>query len=120
MDNMVMGIAFGTVATVFRNIPNDDINGIYSYITTKDINLDGKPITFPIKNDKFRPVPIKEFKKLPGSPIAYWISHKFRNIFTKGVSLGEISKPRQGMATSDNNRFIRHWTEVYINNPSLA
>lgn len=34
--------------------------------------------------------------------------------FTDGKSLGEIAKPRQGMATTNNNRFLRLWHEVNI------
>ena len=53
-----------------------------------------------------------DFKKIPGSPIAYWVSENFRVVFEKGKPLGEIAEPRQGMTTSDNNRFLRRWHEV--------
>ncbi|KXS37151.1 MAG: type I restriction-modification system methyltransferase subunit [Candidatus Frackibacter sp. T328-2] len=52
------------------------------------------------------------FKKIPYSPISYWVSDKVRDVFQKGTPLGKISKPRQGIATSDNNRFLRQWHEV--------
>ena len=32
--------------------------------------------------------------------------------FTKGDKLEKVAKPRQGLATADNNRFIREWWEV--------
>ncbi len=54
----------------------------------------------------------EDFKRIPGSPIAYWVSDKVREIFEKGTPLGEIAEPRQGLATSDNNRFMRSWVEV--------
>ena len=54
----------------------------------------------------------ENFSKIPGSPIAYWVSEKMLSVFEKGIALGEIAKPRQGMATSDNNRFLRLWYEV--------
>ncbi|MBW6474453.1 MAG: BREX-1 system adenine-specific DNA-methyltransferase PglX, partial [Anaerolineaceae bacterium] len=53
-----------------------------------------------------------DFKKIPGSPIAYWVSENIRNVFEKGRVLKEIGDTRQGMATSDNNRFIKIWSEV--------
>lgn len=54
------------------------------------------------------------FSKIPGSPIAYWVSQAIYCDFQSGKSLGEMSKPRQGMATTNNNRFLRLWHEVNI------
>ncbi|MCV5390632.1 BREX-1 system adenine-specific DNA-methyltransferase PglX, partial [Escherichia coli] len=53
-----------------------------------------------------------DFKKIPGSPIAYWVSEIILQAFENGVSLKTIGDTRQGMATSDNNRFLRLWFEV--------
>ncbi len=53
-----------------------------------------------------------DFKKIPGSPVAYWVSPTTRNAFNLGVPLREIADPRKGMVTADNPRFIRMWTEV--------
>src|SRR5699024_3765231 len=52
------------------------------------------------------------FSDISGSPIAYWASEQVRKIFKESNELGEIAKPRQGMATSDNDRFLRNWYEV--------
>lgn len=53
-----------------------------------------------------------DFSKIPGSPIAYWVSKRIREVFNESISLGRIAEPRQGMITSDNNRFLRLWFEV--------
>ncbi|OQB44657.1 MAG: Eco57I restriction-modification methylase [bacterium ADurb.Bin157] len=53
-----------------------------------------------------------DFKKIPGSPIAYWVSKRMREIFERGNPFGNIAEPRQGLATSDNKRFLRFWPEV--------
>ncbi|MBN8108797.1 BREX-1 system adenine-specific DNA-methyltransferase PglX [Vibrio vulnificus] len=53
-----------------------------------------------------------DFKKIPGSPIAYSVNDKVRNIFAKDTQLGKVAKPRQGMASSDDQRFVRTWHEV--------
>lgn len=52
------------------------------------------------------------FSKIPGSPVAYWLSANMVNDFSRGRVLKENGDTRQGMATSDNNRFLRLWTEV--------
>ena len=53
-----------------------------------------------------------DFKKIPGSPIAYWVSDKVRNIFNSGNSIGDAWEPKKGLLTSDDARFIRYWHEV--------
>jgi len=54
----------------------------------------------------------ESFSKIPGSPIAYWLSDKFIKAFEKGVLLGMLADSKQGIATADNNRFLRLWYEV--------
>lgn len=56
-----------------------------------------------------------DFRKVPGSPIAYWLSDTLLNIFENENPLSEFATPRQGLATSDNNRFVRTWSEVPFN-----
>lgn len=58
------------------------------------------------------------FKQIPGTPIAYWASDALVESFTKGRRLDAIATPRQGLATSDNGRFLRKWWEVASSNTS--
>ncbi|WP_177417920.1 BREX-1 system adenine-specific DNA-methyltransferase PglX [endosymbiont of Lamellibrachia barhami] len=53
-----------------------------------------------------------EFGKIPGSPIAYWVTERFRNLFDQSRSLREYAIAKQGMATGDNDRFLRRWHET--------
>ena len=52
------------------------------------------------------------FSQIPGSPIAYWTSNGFREAFVCGMPLGNLTDTHLGMATCDNNRFLREWWEV--------
>ena len=52
------------------------------------------------------------FNNIPGSPVAYWVSSNFMKMFNTGVKLGELADSKQGMATADNNRFLREWFEI--------
>lgn len=54
--------------------------------------------------------------KVPGYPIAYWASENFIKAFITGKQLGTIASPRQGLATGDNDRFLRLWYEVATSN----
>lgn len=57
----------------------------------------------------------ENFSKIPGMPIAYWVSENFIRVFDSGELLGNFAEPRLGMATADNSRFIRFWNEVDVN-----
>lgn len=52
------------------------------------------------------------FSRIPGSPIAYWLSEKMLRIFDSGKPLGTMWEPKKGLLTSDDARFIRYWHEV--------
>ncbi|MGI6078215.1 MAG: BREX-1 system adenine-specific DNA-methyltransferase PglX, partial [Fastidiosipilaceae bacterium] len=54
----------------------------------------------------------QRFLNIPGSPIAYWASDQIINLFVKALCLDDYAKPRQGLITGDNNRFLRLWFEV--------
>ena len=59
------------------------------------------------------------FSKIPGSPVAYWVSERFIRTFEK-KNIGQIAEARSGMSTTDNDRFLRHWYEVEIQNFCLS
>lgn len=61
----------------------------------------------------------KEFEKIPGSPIAYWVSDKVREIFEKNQRLEDFCESIQGMITGDNNRFLRLWYEINLKNSNF-
>ncbi len=53
---------------------------------------------------------------IPSSPIAYWVGDSFFEAFKTGTLLGKIADSKQGIATADNNRFLREWYEVDFGN----
>ncbi|TGY51405.1 MULTISPECIES: BREX-1 system adenine-specific DNA-methyltransferase PglX [Lactobacillaceae] len=52
------------------------------------------------------------FTKIPGQPISYWVSENLIHDFVIGKRMDEVVTPKQGLATADNNRFLREWWEV--------
>ena len=55
----------------------------------------------------------KDFEKIPGSPIAYWVSDKIREIFEKNQKLGEVGEAiTKGVFTGKNEYFLKLWQEV--------
>ena len=53
-----------------------------------------------------------EFKAIPGQPITYWLSHGIRDAFKLNRSLGHLADLKQGMSTTDSDRFVRLWFEI--------
>ena len=52
------------------------------------------------------------FRQIPGAPIAYWASENAFDAFSAGSLLRDVGLPRQGLATGENDRFLRAWWEV--------
>lgn len=117
MENMVMGIAFGTAVTVFRNNVINGYKGTYNQIKLQDIEND-KPRVFPVLENRFAQTSTDNFSKIPGSPVAYWVSEKTIASFEKGI-LADVADTKQGFATGDNNRFLKFWQEVDWNTVGL-
>ena len=55
-----------------------------------------------------------DFQKIPGSPVAYWVSQRTRTVFEQGGEFGDLAPVRQGLATADNDQFMRAWPEVSL------
>ena len=53
-----------------------------------------------------------DFDKIPGTPIAFWINNSTLQAFSNFKSLGSIADPKQGLATTDNEKYLRLWFEV--------
>ena len=54
----------------------------------------------------------ENFELIPGMPYAYWASDKLFEVFNRATRLEQLAHPRKGLATTDNNRFLRLWQEV--------
>lgn len=64
-----------------------------------------------------------EFKKIPDSPVAYWVSDHLRLVFENAPSVGDVLIPKHGLSTGDNEKYLRLWPEisqsnVFLNCPS--
>lgn len=55
------------------------------------------------------------YNKIPGSPIAYWISKSIIDMFDEGELLANYADLKQGLITGDNDRFLRLWQECSSN-----
>lgn len=90
MENMVMGIAFGTAVTVFQNVAVHGYKGTYNQIKLQDIEND-VPKQFPVSGNHFAQVSTDNFSKIPGSPVAYWVSSAYFKALS-GTTAGDFAK----------------------------
>lgn len=60
------------------------------------------------------------FKKIPGSPIAYWINEDVRKSFKQHPNLFDFGETREGLTTGGNDLFLRFWHEVDRENIGLG
>lgn len=70
-------------------------------------NEDGNRIYFPNVSQK-------NFEKIPGSPIGYWVSEKIINLLSIKSNIDSKYSVGSGLSTSDNIRFLRFlWEPSY-------
>ena len=112
MDNMVMRIAFGTSATVFRKINLMNYNSTFYHVKLSDVENDiVNPLFFNDENK--HNIKQADFDKIPGGPIAYWVTEEIVHAFTNNKLLHDVSVLKSGRSTNgENNRLFKFWFEI--------
>ncbi len=59
------------------------------------------------------------FSKIPGSPVAYWVSKAFIKTFDE-KKIDNYGSTNNGFTTGDNNKFLRQWYEVSYSKINFA
>jgi len=106
----ISGEVVQTAAFCISNQPNLSRSGTYIDARPgEDEQAKAKIVRSP--EERFS-VPLSDFQKIDGVPFAYWLSESVRALFDNSETISDVAKPRQGLATSDNDRFLRQWSEV--------
>jgi len=119
----VFGSDFGTVAFVATNArPHEVTKAQYRRLFDRHVQVrppeEIKRRFFAQDKGRFT-LPQRELKKVPGWPIAYWISQDIRDIFAEDATIEDVAPVRQGFQTGDNDRFLRYWFEPNTNSLGL-
>jgi hypothetical protein len=122
MENMVMRIAFGTAAFVLKPGLLEGYKGSYTHFGVEDLEPETEtPRVFPARNERNKKVPgngrvfaatARAFEKIPGSPVAYWISHQLLKSWGQFKLLGESIKSVGYNKTANDARFTRYVWEL--------
>lgn len=106
-----LGINFGTAAVVMKKGHIRNYAAQYEYTVYYECDEEGVPFVFPTKNERWKTATQENFSKIPGSPVAYWVSETYFHVLS-GKMVSEFARFCKGMDTGDNNRFLRLWFEV--------
>lgn len=102
-----------TATFVVKN--NNILNYKSSYIRLNEFNSSESKKNAFLNKERIYKTKKENFFKIPRNSIAYWLTDKIYDLFDN-EKLSDYAKPRQGLATANNKRFLRFWHEVNINN----
>ncbi|HCC02875.1 MAG TPA: BREX-1 system adenine-specific DNA-methyltransferase PglX, partial [Ruminococcaceae bacterium] len=110
----IIGIAFGTAAMILNKRKENGLLGQYSFLTIDDVDRElNIPYVFPKKdNGRFSHISQANFEKIPGSPIAYWVSERVVELYSKNEFLYDNMDFKTGITTGDNVKYTRQWFEL--------
>jgi type II restriction/modification system DNA methylase subunit YeeA len=116
----ISGEVVSTTAFVFRNECNTEREGTFIRLVDGKSEKDKSSILKQSIGDPMHPqrftATSRDFLRIPTAPIAYWFSEKIFQIFQDFPMLKEVAPTKQGLATGDNEQFLRQWSEVVFKN----
>lgn len=113
LGNNAFDEGFGTTAFVISN--NKD-NKKTTFIDLRNGDSLNKNERLLNKEYDEYSIDITRFNDMTGKNFAYWCSENVFEIFKNNKIINDIASPRKGLVTMDNNRFLRLWFEVDIDN----
>lgn len=118
----ISGEVVQSTAFMFRNASISNLKGIYFRLVEEKTALEKREkVIEAVSNLKWEyrySFEQENFSQIPGRPIAYWISKVLMKAY-QYKKLGEIAEPRHGLATSNNDYFLKRWYELDIFKTSI-
>ncbi|ENG2643589.1 BREX-1 system adenine-specific DNA-methyltransferase PglX [Salmonella enterica subsp. enterica serovar Banana] len=108
--SQINGEIVQTSAWVIQNI--HIINHIPTFFRLVEGNEEEKSKRLISGDKKITGISQLDFKKIPGAPLAYWASKETLKLFVANLRLSEKLTTREGMATGNNEKFLRYWFEI--------
>lgn len=110
------GAVVSTTALVVANERIKDHRGQFVRLTGGRSEKEKEDVLLEVAKSASHPAKFnataEQIRSIPGSPIVYWKTDRFYSLFRTLSGLSEVAQPRQGATTSDNERFLRTWSEV--------
>jgi type II restriction/modification system DNA methylase subunit YeeA len=105
------GAVVQTTAFVVDKARRQDYKGTYIRLVDGTSEYEKEKALREARNNRFT-ASTTDFRKIPGSPIAYWVSDKIRDLFLNEETFESSFAIRAGMCTGKNEVFILSWPEV--------
>lgn len=102
-----------TTSFVLRKSHTKDYKGIYCRLI-EPTTQQGKEDMFLSGENRYT-AQQDNFSKIPGAPVAYWVSEAFTSLF-RGKRIIDYAEPRHGMSTGNNDLCLKLWHEVVHEN----
>lgn len=99
-----------TTTFILRKSHTERVKGVYCRLV-EPTTQQGKEDMFVAGENRFT-AEQGDFSKIPGSPVAYWASRNVIECFEQNKIIDEVAFPRQGLATGNNDEYLRLWPEV--------
>jgi type II restriction/modification system DNA methylase subunit YeeA len=111
----VWGSDFGSCAFILKNGVDKTIEAVFRRLFYRQGEVQSnEELAENFLNEKRyprHPAYTHEFLRLPGFSVSYWLSKKSRGILADYKGLGDFADFKQGMSTTDSDRFVRYWHE---------
>ena len=109
----ISGEVVQTAAFVFKNCRYPEFRPAFQRLISG--GEEEKRIALINRSGRFNRFSQCDFEKMPGAPIAYWISQAVLQSFTTHQALETFAETLRGMTTCDNDSYVRFWWEVSRN-----
>ena len=110
----ISGEVVQTTAFVLNRVSLDDYSGIYIRLVNGNNELEKKILFLNTENKNIFEFKFSRIKKIPNSFFGYWIKDVVIDHLIKTIKAKDYGVAKQGLITSDNERFLRFWCEVNI------
>ncbi len=106
----ISGEVVQTTAFVFRRATQEMHRGVYERLVSGTTQTEKE--TLFLKHTYQYQIAGTAFEAIPGNVFAYWVSNSTVELFQRAKRISDFGDARQGMATGNNEYFVRYWYEV--------
>ena len=99
-----------TTAFVLQKHHLQGYKGCYARLI-EPTTQDGKEAMFLAETNRYT-AQQDNFSKIPGAPLAYWVSNNIYESFDKSLKVSDLGKTTKGIITGNNDRYMRMWWEI--------
>lgn len=118
IDKSAFGVVLNVAAIVLLNLPRREAVATFFRVSPAEIKAGVNEL--PPRNGPLYNVAVSDFEVLPGAPFAFDFPPDLLHLYRTSPTVGSVFSVKQGLATGDNERFVRYWWEVSLSRMETA